>query len=244
MLPGIAPALMGGGPSGNDAFTKILLHGDGVNGSTVFTDNALGAPAKTWAVANGAHIYNPVAGAFGGAAMGFDGLTWFAYTPNIAALNFAALDWTIDTRVRFSDLKSGAYSCLVTVMDLSAAAHDIFFVLDNYSAPGTPKLAFGWSIDGSSQPMIQANWTPALNTWYHVAAQRLGGTVSLYINGVLLTSGAISGSIRFNAANLCIAASNNGSYNLLSGYLEETRVSIGKARYSGNFSPPTVPYGP
>ena len=37
---------------GNDAFTKILLHMDGSNGGTTFTDIAVGGSANTWASTN------------------------------------------------------------------------------------------------------------------------------------------------------------------------------------------------
>jgi Concanavalin A-like lectin/glucanases superfamily len=243
MLPGTVPALMGGGPSGNDMNTVVLLHGNGAQDSTVFTDDAKAAPGKTWITPNAAKIYNPCAGAFGGAAMGFNGTSSFAYTSNIGTLNFGAVDWTIDVRIYLLELKPGAYESIVAVANAAVTAHDMFFTFNNYTTPGTPRLTCA-VYTGSATVTIEANWSPALNTWYHVAAQRSGNTISLFVNGVLLTSGAFSGTIEYNGPNFCIAASNNGQFNFFSGFMDELRVSIGKARYSGNFIPPTTPYGP
>ena len=50
-----------------------------------------------------------------------------------------------------------------------------------------------YTYDGQSNAeSISIDYTPSLNTWYHIAAARVGNTVTIYINGVSVGSGTIS----------------------------------------------------
>ena len=41
-----------------------------------------------------------------------------------------------------------------------------------------------YSSNGSSAGWAAVNWTPSLNTWYHVAVTFNAGSVTFYVNGV------------------------------------------------------------
>jgi hypothetical protein len=80
---------------GNDAFTKILLHMDGTNGSTTFTDTNAGGSAHTW-TANGNAQISTAQSKFGGASGLFDGTGDYITTPDHADYTLGSGDFTID----------------------------------------------------------------------------------------------------------------------------------------------------
>jgi hypothetical protein len=83
----------------------------------------------------------------------------------------------------------------------------------------------------------------SINTWYHFAMVKTSTGVKIYINGVAAittdsTRWAISTTIplRFGACPGNIGAV------ALNGYMDDVRITNGVARYTANFTPPTVPY--
>ena len=87
--------------------------------------------------------------------------------------------------------------------------------------------------------------TVSADTWYHVAVTRSGNTWRLFLNGTVedtitnstdivdggadgLTVGALAGGI------------SGGPYNYMDGYIDDVRVTVGHARYTSNFTPPTT----
>ena len=79
-----------------------------------------------------------------------------------------------------------------------------------------------------------------IDTWTHLAASRGGGTVRLFIDGVVVSSGVLP-------VNLSDAATligyRNASYNgYLNGYIDDLRITKGVARYTANFTPPTAAF--
>ena len=86
---------------------------------------------------------------------------------------------------------------------------------------------------------IADTWTD-LNTWNHFAIVRASGVASVYKNGVLVkTCAGASGSIPAGVWKLGSRESNSESY---SGMVDDLRITIGLARYTGPFSTPTQAY--
>ena len=82
------------------------------------------------------------------------------------------------------------------------------------------------------------------DTWYHLAVTRSGNTWKLFLNGTAedtitnstsivdggadgLTVGALAGGIA------------GGPYHYMDGYIDDVRITVGHARYTSNFTPPT-----
>ena len=81
----------------------------------------------------------------------------------------------------------------------------------------------------------------SLNTWNHVAVCKSGATTTLYLNGVSVGTTAASPA---NSTNFVYVGSNlvgTSVYWPLNGYINDFRLTKGVARYTGNFTPPTVP---
>lgn len=83
---------------------------------------------------------------------------------------------------------------------------------------------------------VFSNTTCSTNTWYHFALVRSGTTGTVYLNGT--SKGTVG--ITNNATGTIRLGTYDGSNSMLQGYLQDVRVSVGKARHTGNFNPPTA----
>jgi len=111
----------------------------------------------------------------------------------------------------------------------------------SYGRAVASKFEFFYSSSGQSSPgvMVSAN-TYAANAWYHVAAVRVGSTVTLYVNGTSAVSGTYSNDMY--EQYLYIGTENPG-YNTtwFNGYISNLRIARYLAVYTGAFTPPTAP---
>jgi hypothetical protein len=100
------------------------------------------------------------------------------------------------------------------------------------------------SSNNSSWDMLNAATIPftlAINSWYHLALYRIGGTVYGSINGFVYNLGGSSAIPFNNAANWYIGTETNGSTNPFVGYIADMRFVIGSSVYTtANFIPTTT----
>ena len=119
----------------------------------------------------------------------------------------------------------------------------------NYYGDGNGNWYFGlnatqnniifYTYDGQSNAeSISVSYTPSLNTWYHIAAARVGDTVTIYINGVSVGSGTISKDLVDGAAG-GLQIGRLVTYGDHIGYISNLRICKGHAVYTSNFTPPT-----
>jgi hypothetical protein len=77
-----------------------------------------------------------------------------------------------------------------------------------------------------------------LNTWTHIALSSTGTTVRLFVNGILVSSSAIS-LISTLPNTFYIGFHRSGSaLRYFNGYIDDFRLTQGVARYTENFTPP------
>jgi hypothetical protein len=88
---------------------------------------------------------------------------------------------------------------------------------------------------------------PPLNTWNHIAINRVAGTVYMYVNGVYKgTAGNSSNNFATPVGSMILGSVNNG----FNGYISNFRIVNGRSMYSGtgntyntpSFYPPLVPF--
>ncbi|MBC5785078.1 hypothetical protein H8N03_19180 [Ramlibacter sp. USB13] len=79
--------------------------------------------------------------------------------------------------------------------------------------------------------------------WYHVAVSRVGGAVYAFVNGVAYAVTTSLGTTPLYA-NLnsprVIGGQSASPYRILNGYVDDLRVTMGKARYDSSFTPPNT----
>ncbi|MCH7827478.1 MAG: hypothetical protein IIC75_05850 [Bacteroidetes bacterium] len=90
---------------GIDNFTKLMLHMNGTDTSTVFTDDSASAHSVT---ANGNAQIDTAQSVFGGASGLFDGTGDYLSIPDNADFDVGGGDWCVDFRVRFNTVPTGA----------------------------------------------------------------------------------------------------------------------------------------
>lgn len=79
------------------------------------------------------------------------------------------------------------------------------------------------------------------NEYHHIAVVRASGTTTVYVDGVSIGSTATA--VDNSSHDLAIGGGAI-SYTYVKGYIDEVRVSVGVARWTANFTPPTAPYAP
>lgn len=217
-----------------DSYTKLMLHCDGTDGSTTFTDSAT-SKAVT---ASGTAQIDTAQYKFGGASGLFDGDGDYLSLDDHADWNFGTGNFTIDFRIRFNSV--GSAGIISQYVD---ADNEMFIVIDGTTLRFTGSSAASTFID------LRANGLSfSANTWYHIALVRNGTTSSDWFwfkdgvsQALTLQSGSYDCTLPNLAAVLDIGKMRT-STNYLNGWLDEIRISKGIARWTANFTPSTEAY--
>ena len=119
---------------------------------------------------------------------------------------------------------------------------------DTRASGGTTGLTFGHETDGSVRVYMNASGggditvvqsTPCIvNTWYHMAVTRESGTVRLFINGRVVSSGTRTSDLNnTNVINIGYRTYTSSSYDYFTGWMNDARIYKGFAKYTSNFIP-------
>lgn len=169
-----------------------------------------------------------------------------------SSLNVGAGDFTIESFVRFQATPGSTYKAVVFgKWDETNNQRSYQLFLGSQSLNGG-SLCFQTSTDGTpstvQQPIVYP-WTPELDRWYHMALVRASGELLLFVDGAQLGlpiadsrtyfAGAapmgLGGQAETSGSSTVIAANTS-----VQGWFDETRLTVGYARYTANFTPPTV----
>ena len=202
---------------------KLMLHQDGADASTTFTDSAA-SPNTVTAVGN-AQIDTDQS-VFGGASGIYDGTGDYLTIPDAAWMDVGTGDFTVDFRVRFASLVS------VNQWFVSRNSSNTFDFRYN--------TAVGLVVVLQSSSYLQA-WSPVINTWYHVAFVRSGGNLFFFVDGVQQGASQAAGDNVSDTVQMIIAADSSGPGNALNGWLDELEIT-NTAKWTSNFTPPTSAY--
>jgi hypothetical protein len=204
---------------------SLLLHFDGSNGSTTFTDNS--PSPKTVTSVNGTAI-STVQSKFGGASALFDGTNDYLSIPNNTNFNLSGGSYTIECWIRPTGNYSGYNAIISKRIGVSASS-----AWQIYLRISTGVFSF---YDGTERV---SSVTPTANVWSHVAAVYNGSTINLYLNGVSVLSTAIVNT-DYDAPILIGSVPAGNEY--FNGYIDELRVTKGVARYTTNFTTSSVAF--
>lgn len=227
----INPFAFGGG-GGDPYWSNVvsLLHFNGTNGSTTYTDEK----GLTW-TSNGANIaLSTTSPKFGSASLAITGTNSYAETPSTTAFEFGTGDFTIE-----GWLNPNAYSNNPNIISNRNSSNGITLRI---SSAG--KLQF---FPGTGSFIITGTTTVSTGAWTHFALTRQGTTNRIFLGGNLEASGS-------NSTNYTIAAgmasttrigysTNSGSFaERWDGKLDEMRTTKGVCRYTASFTPPTAAF--
>lgn len=217
--------------TGSDSYSKVLLHMDGANLSTTFTDES----GKTWTPSGHAKLVTAVK-QLGTASGVFDGTDDYISTPNHADLDLGTGDWTIDFWVR----RNGQQTDTIGLLNATSGSTGYGVVMRS-----THKISLYSNMTGTWAQNIMGGTTISDLTWTHVAVVRYGNTITLYVAGNSDGTFDCTGrTVSSGGAGAFIGWNNNagGVSRYLNGWMDEVRLSKGIARWIANFTPPTAPY--
>jgi hypothetical protein len=172
---------------------------------------------------------------FGGYSASYDGTGDLLTFTDSADWNLANVNFTIDFWVYFNSLPSsnGVYNGGCGQWE-GASHYWAFYFGRNGGVQKAYFSAAGTTLD------IQANTGVSTGTWYHFAVVRNGNAFNVYKDGVSIGSGTSSGTISNASAVLQVGRKTTGEH--LDGYIDEFRLSLGIARWTTDFTPPTEAY--
>lgn len=170
---------------------------------------------------------------YGTGSMRFDGTG--DYIKGLPSNNtiFGTSDFTIECWIYVSSLP-GAYA---TIM-MQGPPVQMFVT-------SASKIACWFNDNDNTLSYIVSNLQSAgsvsLNTWHHVAVVRSGTSFKVYLDGIGGTAQTSSLAVANSANGVTVGITNSNTYPF-NGYIDEFRVTKGVARYTGNFTPPTVAF--
>jgi len=215
-------------PAGDANFgdVSLLLHMDGSNGSTTFTDSSSNGTSIT--VIGNAQL-STAQKKFGTASGYFDG--------------------TGDELRYTSPALSGDFTAEAFVYPDPQTKRFPIFMAPKWETSPSGRIVVSYDPENTAdkfQCRVGSNLITPTNTsstgqWYHIAVVRSGSSVSFFLDGVLQGSQSFSGSIASNTAYIG-GVSSNSADNAFKGYIDEFRLTNGVARYTSNFTPPTAAF--
>jgi hypothetical protein len=149
--------------------------------------------------------------------------------------------FTIETFVRWNAVASGNRGVISQWGSIGNRA----WALELTSGDLT-NLTFTFSTDGNATTNVatsSAGLTTA--TWYHLAVDKdSSGKIRVYVDGVMRGSSTPASSAFFNSINTLSIGGGTGTAGLMNGWIDETRITKGLARYAsdGGFTAPTVAF--
>jgi hypothetical protein len=211
-----------GGSDPNIGNVGALLHMDGTNGSTTFTD----VKGNTWSP--NACTITTAHSKFGGASADFTATGARLQTGSASWFDMGAGDFTIECWAKKGTGGTGD-------QHLFDAWSGRF--LFRYRG-GSPQVF----VSAVASPLLSFSATISSSVFDHVVFQRSGNVWGVAFAGTWVGSVTQSGTMSSTGNTLTIGNSNGGS-DCFGGYIDEVRVTKGVARYpTTSFTPPTAAF--
>ena len=218
----------------------LLLPMNGADGGTTFTDYS---QRKMEVFANGGVKTETDRSKYYGSSGYFDGTGDYLslYDTNYLYFNgdFCIEAWVSLTALPEAGIEDNQIRMIYCDRDRLSDAYRIFFGVSYWQGSQTsPGLWFQinnstnvLSLIGSPTSAMQAN------TWYHCAATVSSGTGRIFIDGKLINSALLSGSVP-NISWIPVIGTGWSGYFDFHGYMQDLRITKGVARYTDTFTPP------
>jgi hypothetical protein len=217
--------------AGLDASTTLLLHCDGADASTTFTDSATAPHTVT---RSGNAQIDTAQSKFGGASALFDGTGDFLSLDGSADFAFGTGDFCIDFWVRFNTI--AAKQTLYDSTPSGGSGVHVRFYKEN---AGPFKL----DVNGVTR-IDTVTAIIGAGTWNHILLARRNGVTRLFINGIQRGLDYADTNNYVNGASRPVIGTNgnNTAIENFNGWMDEIRVSKGAFRHSFPFAPPAIAY--
>lgn len=164
---------------------------------------------------------------YGSGSMAFDGTGDYLVARSSPLFALGTADFTVEFWIWINALP--ATSAYTTYFSTRTGGTGMDIQLFNNA--GTYQFMVG----NPTGAIISANNVLSTSTWTHIAATRQNGFFRLFVNGVVVASGASSQN--FTDTGCYVACGVSGA-NQTNCYIDDLRVTNGVCRYIANFTPP------
>ena len=220
-----------------DASTELLLHCDGSDNGTTFSDSS--GNTNTFTAVGNAHTHTGDK-RFGTASGYFDGTGDYLSRAHDADLDLSAGTWTIDTWVKIASNSTGTLGLYFQGTD-STNYMAVKLLYDST----TTKYAINVSIyAGSEVVAVTSTYAISRNAWTHLEIGADNDNYYLFVNGILVghdddaDNPADYTGIQYIGC-LFVSSATNSFF----GYIDEFRISVGVCRHAYDFTPSGAAYG-
>lgn len=231
--------LLSSGVYGDPYFANVslLLHFDGANGSTTFTDSS---PTPKTVTALGGAAISTAQSKFGGASGYFDGNGDYLSVPHSSSLSLISGNFTIEARIYISSLSATGF-VLIGKDGVFGTSYPQYRIMVPSSAKLTAFLGNG---NGVSPVGTTYTGTTTISTgaWHHIAIVKSGSTLIGFLDGGIEFSAAAATMYEGSKPLLIGYEKDQPSSFFMHGYIDELRITKGVARYTTAFTPPTAPF--
>ena len=239
-----------------DANTLLLLHMDGANDGTTFTDSSWTESGPRHTITASGDVTNTRVSNHSASPQGnthligpkitghtsvlaYDGNGDYLRTPSSSDFNLGSGNWTVECWFNGSAWPASIKGLISLDYDGPGASHNAMnFGVDN------SKLA--WLVSDTSLNWAIVNTTGGTVStagWHHAAGVFDGSTYKAYLDGIEVISVTSSTAVASqNSSQMIIGSTADANAGqCLFGYQDEIRVSD-SARYTSNFTPSTDPF--
>lgn len=220
----------------------LLLHMNGINGSTAFIDNSsysLTPSSKVGSVQLSNSFYK-----FGTSAL-------FPSSDNVSVSGSASPSYFYYPSTASLALGTGDFTIEFWAYPLNTSQNSGVFQLSTNSGYFSSSPAgqldaqfyngyinFGYNGAFNVGLNVASNAFNA-NTWYHIAMSRTNGILYFFINGTIVQS--VSDTTNYTGTYLVIGGMFGSQYSFY-GYIDDFRITKGVARYISNFTIPATEF--
>lgn len=168
---------------------------------------------------------------FGSGSLSLNGSSYLSASA-AAAFGFGAGDYTIECWINQASQTTDR-----TIFD-NRVSSAVGVAIYSSTATDPNKL----SVASNSAVIATSSSTIPAGQWVHITVQRASNTITGYINGTSVCT--VTDSRTYATSNAVQIGAGTGPGQYFNGNIDELRITKGVARYSGNFTPDTVPFTP
>jgi hypothetical protein len=225
--PYVFAAAGGGGSDPSFAQVVFLMHADGSDEGTTFTDSSQYARTIN---KNGSPVTDTAQFKFGTTSLRLDadGSSRVDYVSSTGAApetKIVSVDWTLE--FWFYALNGAAMTAFKNAF---TSVYPVKISVQTGAAIGVE----GAQGDGTGAFALTGLGNIPTGQWVHVAIVRHGSTFYLFQDGVQQDTDTYSGDLGENNANFRIGPNSGATM-----WIDDWRFTVGTARYTSGFTPPT-----
>jgi hypothetical protein len=181
-----------------------------------------------------AQISTAISAKWGSGSMYFDGTGDWLAAPATPLSELGSGDFTIEAWL-YRTASGATYDSGIVSRGAPTTFNGYVF---GYNSSNILFLGLNYSVYA-----VTGSTAISANTWTHVAVTRSGNTFRLFLNGNVDGTNTSSSAPTTNAADvLYVGRSSYDSSRIVTGYLDDVRITRGLARYTANFTPPTAAF--